>query len=296
MKRFCILFVVLCLGITTSIKAQIDPLAAQYFNNRYLGNPAMAGVNQGYTVNGVYRQLFESFPGGPVSQSLSADYGFDKIGLGVNIFNDRAGLIRQTRAVGSFSYHLPLSGNGERLSFGISLGILNQRLSQGAIIGASGDILVVNYNSRFVYFDGDFGAAYSGDGLIIQTSAPNLRNLFKRDYAVQSDVPTFYAAASYKINLEKSGFSFEPLVAYRNFTQIKGIIDVGAQFYLVNDQVFLTGLYHNNSNNNNSATIGLGMNFKKHYLISGMYTTGTSNLSGYSNGNFELSLRYAVWK
>ena len=296
MKKFYILFVLLGLGIATSIKAQIDPLAAQYFNNRYLGNPAMAGINQGFTVNGVYRQLFESFPGGPVSQSLSADYGFDKIGFGLNIFNEKAGLLRQTRIVGSFSYHLPLSGDDKRLSFGISLGMQNQRLSQGDVIGTSGDVLVVNYNSKAVYFDGDFGAAYSGNGLILQASMPNMRNLFKRDYSVQSDVPLFYAAASYKINLEKSGFSFEPLAAYRNFTQIKGIIDVGAQFYLANDQFFLMGLYHNNDNNNSSATIGLGMNFKKHYLVSGMYTTGTSNLSGYSKGNFELSLRFAAWK
>ena len=292
MKRFYILSVLFGLGIATSIKAQIDPLAAQYFNNRYLGNPAMAGVNQGYTVNGAYRQLFESFPGGPVSQSLSADYGFDKIGLGVNIFNDKAGLLRQTRVVGSFSYHLPLSRDGKRLSFGISLGMQSQRLSQGDAIGTSGDVLVVNYDSKAVYFDGDFGTAYSDNGLVLQVSAPNLRNLFKRDYALQSDVPLFYAAGSYKINLEKSGFSFEPLAAYRNFTQIKGIIDVGAQFYLANDQFFLMGLYHNNS----SSTIGLGMNYKGHYLISGMYTTGTSNLLSYSNGNFELSLRLAAWK
>ena len=293
MKKFYILSVLFGLGIATSIKAQIDPLVAQYFNNRYLGNPAMAGVNQGYTVNGAYRQLFESFPGGPVSQSLSADYGFDKIGLGVNIFNDKAGLLRQTRVVGSFSYHLPLSRDGKRLSFGISLGMQSQRLSQGDVIGTSGDVLVVNYNSKAVYFDGDFGTAYSDNGLVLQVSTPNLRNLFKRDYALQSDVPLFYAAASYKINLNKKIFSScEPLIAYRNFTQIKGIIDVGAQFYLVNEQVFLTGLYHNNS----SATIGLGMNYKGHYLISGMYTTGTSNLSSYSNGNFELSLRFAAWK
>lgn len=296
MKKNYILFVVLGLGMTTGIKAQIDPLAAQYFNNRYLGNPAMAGINQGYAVNGVYRQIFESFPKDPVSQSLSIDYGFEKIGAGLNVFNDKAGLLRQTRVVGSFSYHLPLSGDGKRLSFGVSFGVLNQRLSQSDIIGKSNDVLVDNYNRRSVYIEGDFGAAYSGNGLIIQTSAPNLRNLFKRDYALQSDVPTFYAAASYKIDLEKSGFSFEPLIAYRNFTQIRGIIDAGAQFYLVNDQVFLMGLYHNNANNNNSATIGLGMIFKKHYLASGMYTTSTSKLSGYSNGSFELGLRYSVWK
>ena len=47
------------------------------------------------------------------------------------------------------------------------------------------------------------------------------------------------------------------------------------------------GMYHSTEN----ATFGLGMDFKKKYLISGTYTTQTSALSTYTNGSFELNLR-----
>ncbi|WP_152969698.1 type IX secretion system membrane protein PorP/SprF, partial [Pedobacter sp. Hv1] len=47
---------------------------------------------------------------------------------------------------------------------------------------------------------------------------------------------------------------------------------------------------------NQSATFGLGLDIKKRYLVSGMYTTQTSELSGYTNGSFELNLRVNLAK
>jgi hypothetical protein len=40
--------------------------------------------------------------------------------------------------------------------------------------------------------------------------------------------------------------------------------------------------------------VDLGMNFKRKYLVSGNYTTQTSALSNYTNGNFELNLRLKI--
>ena len=95
--------------------AQVDPLSAQYYTNQYLGNPAMAGLNQGFMINGSIRKNWSNIPGTPSTQNLTADYGFGKLGVGLKFFNDQAGLQKQTSALGTFSYHLPLSGNDQQL-------------------------------------------------------------------------------------------------------------------------------------------------------------------------------------
>lgn len=66
----------------------------------------------------------------------------------------------------------------------------------------------------------------------------------------------------------------------------------GMQLAIAQQQVQLTGLYHSTG----SATFGVGMNYKRKYLISGLYTTQTSQLSSYTNGIFELNLRVFIAK
>lgn len=296
MKRLYKLFAILgiCSFIGTGAYGQLNPLAAQYYNNRYLINPAFAGAQQGLKVNGAYRKLWSNVPGAPVTQSLTGDYGFNKVGIGLNVNNESAGLQRQTRVVGSYAYHLPLNGNGQQLHFGLSVGFMNQRLENADIYGNPNDPLVGQYNDRKTYLDGDFGIAYTSNRLSIEGSIPNLKSFFKKDVIKLADVATFYSAVSYKIQLSEGaeGIDLEPKVAYRGVKGFDNIWDAGAQAWIAGQQVFLMGMYHSTEN----ATFGLGMDFKKKYLISGMYTTQTSALSNYTNGSFELNLRLSVGK
>ncbi|SDJ33915.1 Protein of unknown function [Pedobacter sp. ok626] len=105
---------------------------------------------------------------------------------------------------------------------------------------------------------------------------------------------TFYTAASYQINFSDGaeGVDLEPKVAYRGVKGFDNIFDAGAQLSIANKQVMLLGMYHSTKN----ATFGLGMDYKKRYLVSGTYTTQTSALSNYTNGSFELNLRVNLSK
>lgn len=268
--------------------AQLNPLGTQYFNNQYLANPALAGIADGLNLNVAYRQQWSSIPGSPQLQNFTADYGFSKVGMGLSVLNEKVGLQRQTRVVGTYAYHLPVS-DGRAIHFGVSFGFMNQRLQGNDISGDQDDILVGLYNARETYVDGDFGLAYTSGGLNIQAALPNLKSFFKKDDVKVADVATFYSAVSYKIKLTEGaeGIGIEPKAALRGVKGMDNMWDAGAQLTLADEQVILLGLYHSTE----SATFGLGMNYKKKYLISGMYTTQTSTLTGYSNGTFELSLR-----
>jgi len=288
-----ILTVALLAGWCVPASAQLDPLGAQYFNNQYLGNPALAGYGQGLKINAGYRQQWSKIPGSPELQNVTLDYGFNKVGLGLNILNDKTGLQRQSRVVGTYAYHLPINETNQ-LHFGVSVGFMNQRVDQNELYGDRDDILVGRYNDRKTYVDGDFGAAFTSRGLNIQAALPNLKNLFTNDRIRVADVATFYTAASYKFSISEGGdgIGLEPKVAYRGVKGFDNIWDAGAQMTLANEQVMLMALYHSTE----SATFGIGMDYKRKYLISGIYTTQTSPLTGYSNGNFEINVRMSIGK
>jgi type IX secretion system PorP/SprF family membrane protein len=279
---------------TSSVKAQLNPLSAQYYTNQYLINPAFAGTGQGLKLNGAYRKLWSNVPGSPLTQNLTADYGFKKVGIGLTVNNESAGLQRQTRVVGSYAYHLPLSDDGKQLHFGVSLGFMSQRLENADIYGNPNDPTVGQYNDRKTYLDGDFGVAYTSDKLNVQAAIPNLKSVLKKDVIKLADVATFYTAVSYRIAISEGmeGMDVEPKVAYRGVKGFDNIWDAGGQFSIANKQVLLLAMYHSTEN----ATFGLGMDYKKKYLISGTYTTQTSALSSYTNGSFELNLRLNLSK
>ena len=279
---------------TTTLKAQLNPLSAQYYTNQYLINPAFAGAGQGLKLNGAYRKLWSNVPGSPLTQNLTADYGFNKVGIGLTVNNESAGLQRQTRVVGSYAYHLHLDESYRQLHFGVSLGFMSQRLENADIYGNPADPSVGQYNDRKTYLDGDFGIAYTSDKLNLQAAVPNLKSVLKKDVIKLADVATFYTAASYKIGISEGteGMDIEPKVAYRGVKGFDNIWDAGAQMSIADKQVFLLAMYHSTEN----ATFGLGMDYKKKYLISGTYTTQTSALSAYTNGSFELNLRVNLSK
>ena len=107
----------------SSSSAQINPLGAQYFQNQYLANPAMAGYQSGMRLNLGYRNQWDNIPGSPKNVSVTGDYGTEKVGVGINFFKDEAGLLNRSRIQGSYAYHLPLNDDSKKLHFGISLGL-----------------------------------------------------------------------------------------------------------------------------------------------------------------------------
>lgn len=289
MKKL-LLYVLLFTAITSSkVMAQLNPLSSLYYQNQYLANPAMAGINQGLNINLAYRNQWSSIPGTPSSQAITGDYGFNKVGVGLNLFNDKSGLQRWTRVVGTYAYHLKLNNDQQQLHFGVSLGFSSERLDNDLINGSTNDILIDAYNRRGTYIDGDFGLAYTSGKLTVQGALPNLKHLFRDDDpSSMADRSTYFAAAAYKIRLGDAadGTGLEPKIALRGIKGLDDILDAGANLTFINNKLNLMAIYHTTK----STTFGLGMQYQ--WLnISAAYTTETSALRRDSNGTFEVNLR-----
>lgn len=275
--------------------AQLYPMGAVYFQNQYLVNPALAGSNGGLSINAGYRSQWSNIPGAPTAQTLTADYAItDKAGLGINFYNDKAGLFKKTRGVASYAYHLPLNIDGSRLHFGVSLGFTNDRISNGDINADPNDATLVGYNESESYIDGDFGIAYLGKKLSIQAALPNMKSLLTKDESRNSvDQSIFFSSISYKMTLSEgaNGFNLEPKVVFRGIKGFDNIIDAGANLSYADDKLNFFGMYHTSKN----MSFGIGFQHQA-FTFGGIYTSETSGLRNYTTGNFELALGLKLLK
>lgn len=291
MKR--LVLILLLFGLSKLAIAQINPMGATYYLNRYILNPAMAGIETGWTLNAAYKAQWTAINGAPQMGSFTADFGSidQKVGVGANFYSETAGVINRTSFKGTFAYHLPLAkDNKSFVDFGLSGGVMNEWIDFTKVRGDVDDVQLRNFNQRALYFDGDFGAAYRNQQLTIQGSLPNLKRFFKRDVRRNvADLALFFTAISYKFNLDPTRMStFEPLVSYRNVQNYKDIVDIGANFEFNDSRLMLTTIYHST----NSVTFGAGTNYQKKLSIIAQYTSNTSDLGNMSNGEFEVGLRY----
>ena len=289
---FSLLITAIIFISSNEVKAQLNPLSSQYFLNQYQVNPAYAGLNDGLNVNLNYRKQWSNIPGSPSTQNITADYKINKVGLGVNVYNEKAGSLQRTKAMVSYAYHLPLNNDNQKLNFGASIGILDERVDFSRINGDMTDPSLAQFNNKGSIFEGDFGVAYTSNTLNIEGAIPNIRSFIKQENDNNVDRSQFYAAASYKINsgTGENSVLIEPKVAFRGIKGYDNIFDAGANVTFA-EKLFLMGMYHST----NSASFGAGINYKNSLSFMGFYTTETSALQGSASGTFEISVKATLF-
>lgn len=305
MKALKCLFLIMFIGLYLPLSAQragnsnahVAPLAMQYFQNQYLANPAMAGIDTGLHVNLAYRKLWSGIPGSPVTKALTADYrAFRRVGFGVQVNHESAGLLSSTRVAGSYAYHLPLNHSGNSaLHFGISAVFYAKYLDSKALNGDPNDPSIGEFNRRDNYFESDFGMAWTYNGFTLQGALPDMISLVqnkKEDKLAGRNV--FFGAAAYRFEFPESRQinSIEPKVCLRGIQDDKSIVDIGANITGLNNWVNLFGLYHTSGN----FTAGVGVHYKATASLQVAYTSQTSGLRNYADGGFQVSARIGLLK
>lgn len=290
MKRILIislLFIVFQKGF-----GQLNPMGSIYYQNQYLANPAMAGSEIGWELNAAYKAQWVTVDGAPRIQTISAAYGSEnkKVGFGLLFYNDMAGVVERTSFKATYAYHLPLNNKTTFINFGISAVFMDESISHSRVIAESGDPSIANFDERTVYADADFGIALRSSGFTLQAAFPNLKRFLKRNEQRNLvDRSLFMTSISYKyINEERSLTSIEPKIAFRTVENYKNLLDAGANFQFNGDKLLLSGIYHSSG----SITFGAGTTYKNKLGILAQYTTNTTDLQGFTNGEFEIGLKY----
>jgi type IX secretion system PorP/SprF family membrane protein len=282
--------VLACICLATTAKSQLSTFGSGYYQNRYLLNPAMSGLQQALVINAAYKKDQLSFNESPTNQYLTADYGLsDKTGVGVYVVANQAGPLKQINAMGTYSYHIVFSDKS-KLHMGLSLGINNNHLDISKTNGEADDPTLLNFNNKATKFEAGFGAAYTFGDLLVQASLPQLASQFRKEENTWSNRPLAFASLSYKVKLseEAEGIYAEPMVCVRAFKNTDNIIDAGSNFSFLNDHFNVMAVYHTNK----SITAGAGLQVIDQILsVNALYHSVTGGLKTFSDGGLEVGLK-----
>lgn len=102
---------------------QQDPMFSQYMYNKLSINPGYAGSKGGLFGIALYRKQWVNIQGAPTSQTFAVHSPFmgQKMGLGLNIVNDKIGVSQRLNIFGSYSYKIFIEE--KTISFGIQGGL-----------------------------------------------------------------------------------------------------------------------------------------------------------------------------
>ncbi|MCG8308951.1 MAG: type IX secretion system membrane protein PorP/SprF [Cytophagales bacterium] len=275
--------------------AQLSSSGSVYFFNQFALNPAMSGVEEDLKITLSYQRQASSISSGTNTQYVTADYGYSKrVGLGLAVFRQEMGILKGTRFIANYSYHLPLAPN-QNLAFGLSLGAVDERINEDELIGDPGDPVVANFNDTGIQVDSDFGLSYTIGELHIQAAGLHLGALvYDNDESMMTSIrqPTVFVAAGYNILLREgtNTINLRPKAVYRKVKEYKEVVDIGAQINFLDEKLSFFTMYHTSK----CATFGVGAEIKDLVAFSSMFTTGSAEYNGNAGGNFEFVVQLRI--
>ncbi len=175
MKRIAILIAVAVVS-TTSVLAQQVPMYSYYYYNKFIYNPAMAGVQDYAQIYLINRNQWNKIPDAPISRALTMDGPLRKknIGVGMSLYRDEAGAFNITGGQAAYRYGLKFNEE-QTLSFGLALGFLDNRIDFRELIAKDQlDPVLMNSYQNSTGFDANIGVNYSFNELNVGMSVPQI--------------------------------------------------------------------------------------------------------------------------
>jgi len=119
----------LTLLLANDLVAQTEPMYSQYMYNMLGVNPAYAGNREATSFNFIQRRQWVGLAGAPQTTSVSLDGAFNdnKLGWGVQAYDDKLGVERADGVNMMMATHIQVSDKGT-LSGGLSVGLMNYRI------------------------------------------------------------------------------------------------------------------------------------------------------------------------
>jgi type IX secretion system PorP/SprF family membrane protein len=112
MKNLKTIFATIFLGVfSLCAVAQQDAGFTMYFFNPVYVNPAYAGSREAFSGTMVHRSQWVGMPGAPTTQSLSihSRIPYSRVGLGLQVYNDESGPMKNTGINLTYAHHIELN-------------------------------------------------------------------------------------------------------------------------------------------------------------------------------------------
>ncbi len=232
MKKLLITLSIVVSGLLS--QAQQVPLLSHYYYNKFVWNPALAGVQKYSQAYLIYRNQWNQIPGAPVTKALTIDGPLrsKNVGLGASMYQDNAGIFNRTGGMISYAYGINFSEDS-KLRLGMGLGFIDNRLNLTDINAKHADdpLLQVSNNNK-TGFDANFGLNYNFKDFNIGVSIPQVLALdIKYDQptsattqdVVYRSVRHFQINASYVLRAMEDKLKIEPTAFVRITPNTPGV-------------------------------------------------------------------------
>lgn len=291
MKKL-IFFVYLSL-MSFALFAQQDAMYSQYMFNTLAINPAYAGSRNVLSATGLYRAQWIGIEGAPRTATFTLDAALNhqKVGLGLQLFNDRLGISRTTGAAASYAYRLKIGESA--LSFGIQ-GSLRQFVADYANVPLSGSnpydpAFAYNLNKLFlnvgtgVYFNSDkFYAGISAQDLVKNRLVENVS-----DSTLNNPTQLHVFFNTGLVIALNQDFKLRPSVLVKAVKGAPVEGDLGANFW-IKDVVSVGAMYRTSAD----IVALLEIQATPQLRFGYSYDHSTTALRGFNSGSHEFMIRF----
>lgn len=275
-----------------ALLAQQDAMYSQYMFNMMAVNPAYAGSREVLSVNTLSRAQWVGVEGAPVSNTLSLDMPINKkkIGLGLQVFNDRIGVTASSGFYASYAYRLKFERS--TLAFGLQGGMVHfssnysqLRLSRNQ--SATPDN-AFKENARVLIPSAGAGVYLSDDRYYIGASLPNL---FNTQISTGSQVQVnkydhLFLMGGYVFNLSNN-YKLKPSVLIKAVKGAPMQLDLNLNFWMF-DVLSIGASYRTEDAAVAMVEVQVSPNFRFGYA----YDHSLGPIRHFNSGSHELLLRY----
>ena len=298
--------VIMLLLISLNAAAQQDPQFSQYFMNQAAVNPAYTGLDNALSTTAQFRSQWVGMDGHPVTQNIALHSPVPVLhgGLGINLMNEQAGVLRNTIVALTYSYILKTRAGD--FSLGISGGAAQVNVD-GSRLRAPDGVYTngINHNDFLLPIvpvsglapDFSAGLFYNGKNFSVGLSAnhviPQPVKLDAEGSSLQFDYERqYYLQMGYMANLSKT-FAIRPSIMVKSGgSRLQGEADLLAVY---KDFLWFGAGYRGFDDQTMDALIGiLGISISENLRLGYSYDYNMSSLGSANNGSHELVLNYKI--
>lgn len=304
---FKIVVVIFLSFVATAANAQQDPQFSQHFLNQAAFNPAYTGMDNALSATAQFRSQWVGIDGHPVSQNISLHSPVQVLhgGLGINLLNEQAGVLRNTSVALNYSYIMKTKAGD--FSIGISGGAVQVNLDGSRLRAPDGiyenndinhnDFLLPIVPVSGVAMDFSAGIFYNGKNLSaglsanhvlpqsvkLNTDGSNLEFDYERQYYLQLG---YLARFSKSVSMRPSG------MFKSDGNRFQAEADL---IFIYKDFLWLGGGYRGFNDQTSDAVVALaGISISESFRLGYSYDYTVSALNTVSNGSHEIVLNYRI--
>jgi type IX secretion system PorP/SprF family membrane protein len=309
MKRTFVISILILAGLAG--RAQQDAQFSQYMFNGIYINPAYAGYKEELNVHSFYRSQWTGIKRAPVTMSIAVDAIANdrKVGLALQVANDRVGAQSTVSGYVNYAYRIRMSGNeSSRLAFGLGAGLMQLGLD-GTLLepGEMDDVYIPAGMQSTVLPDARAGVFFSNDRVYAGFSVDNLVARYfdtneGRNVLVPTPSPHYYLTAGVLLPISPD-VQVKPSFLLKDDRGGPTNLDVNA-FVLLGERLWLgmsyrtsVSLYNKDHLNrdlqkSNSMVALVELFASERWRIGYAYDYSVSKLRTYSSGSHEISLGF----